>query len=109
MTTVTLLRQQGQLVGFTAAGHTGAGEAGSDIVCSAVSALTQTAVMALDELLHASMALNVTDGDIHCALAQDTPDATLKDAGLIFSAMALGLRAIQEQYPKNLNVQEREV
>ncbi|MDD3919572.1 MAG: ribosomal-processing cysteine protease Prp [Eubacteriales bacterium] len=109
MTTVTLLRQQNKLVGFTAAGHTEAGEYGSDIVCSAVSALTQTTVMALEELLHASMALQVEAGDMHCVLAADTPESTARDADLLLAAMSIGLGAIQKQYPENLIVQEREV
>ena len=42
MVTVTMLRKGGRTVGFLSAGHAGYGEAGEDIVCSAISALTQT-------------------------------------------------------------------
>lgn len=48
MTRATVLcGPAGRLVGFHTEGHAGAGDAGHDLVCSAISALTQTAVNAL--------------------------------------------------------------
>lgn len=41
MTRITLFRSRSHAIGFEAEGHTGYAEEGSDIVCAAVSALTQ--------------------------------------------------------------------
>ena len=47
MTVITVLKKHGRLVGFEAKGHSGYAEAGEDIVCAAVSAVMQTAVIGI--------------------------------------------------------------
>ena len=47
MTTVEITHQNGFITGFTASGHSDYAEEGEDIVCAAVSAITQTAMMGL--------------------------------------------------------------
>ena len=47
MTTVEITHRGGFIVGFTASGHSDYAEEGEDIVCAAVSAITQTAMMGL--------------------------------------------------------------
>ena len=51
MTRITLFRSRSHAIGFEAEGHTGYAEEGSDIVCAAVSALTQGAVIGLKEVI----------------------------------------------------------
>ena len=43
MTEITVFLKGGKPIGFDAHGHTGYAECGEDIVCAAVSAITQTA------------------------------------------------------------------
>lgn len=63
---VTFLRSQGRLVGFDCTGHADYAEAGQDIVCSAVSALTQTAVLGLVEVAHIPAGYSISeDGSLH--------------------------------------------
>ena len=45
MTEITVFLKGGKPIGFDAHGHTGYAECGEDIVCAAVSAITQTAAM----------------------------------------------------------------
>ena len=47
-----MICRQGSIIGFAAQGHSGYAESGSDIVCAAVSALTQTCELGLEEVLH---------------------------------------------------------
>ena len=47
MISAVLFREDGRFTGFRAGGHSGYAEAGSDIVCAAVSILTCTCVNAL--------------------------------------------------------------
>ena len=47
MTTIEVFHRGALISGFSAKGHTGYAEEGEDIVCAAVSAITQTAAMGL--------------------------------------------------------------
>ena len=51
MTEITVFLKGGKPIGFDAHGHTGYAECGEDIVCAAVSAITQTAAMGVSEPL----------------------------------------------------------
>ena len=54
-------RLDGAYVGFRAQGHTGYARAGADIVCAAVSALTQTTLNGLQNVLKAPVDAKVDD------------------------------------------------
>ena len=61
-TTVTFFgRKDGALTGYRAVGHTGYAEAGQDIVCAAVSALTQSTLNGLKNVLEAPVTANIDD------------------------------------------------
>ena len=114
MVTVTMLQQGGRTVGFTSTGHANHGEAGNDIVCSAISALTQTCCLGLIQVLGLKegkeLALSIDEAEgIHCVLADDTRGERLDRAELLFLTMEAGLRSIQESYRKSLKIRHREV
>lgn len=109
MTTVTIFRQNGRIAGFSAKGHTGFAEAGEDIVCSAVSAITQTAVLGLTEVLKLPAAVSVHDAKLSCMLEKDIADIDWQKAELILETMALGLRSIADSYGDYIKIIEREV
>ena len=114
MVTVTMLQQGGRTVGFTSTGHANHGEAGKDIVCSAISALTTTCCLGLTEVVglkegkHLAISIDDDEG-IHCVLADDTRGEQLDRAELLFLTMEAGLRSTQESYRKSLKIRHREV
>ena len=114
MVTVTMLRKHGRTVGFTSTGHANCGEAGEDIVCSAISALTQTCylglvqVVGLKEGAQVAISIDETKG-MTCVLADDTRGEQLDRAELLFQTMEAGLCSIQESYRKSLKIRHREV
>lgn len=109
-----MLRRQGRTVGFLSAGHANCGEAGDDIVCSAISALTQTCylglvqVVGLKEGAQVAVSIDETEG-MTCVLAGDTRGEQLEKAELLFLTMEAGLASIQEEYRKALKIRHREV
>ncbi|MBQ9832380.1 MAG: ribosomal-processing cysteine protease Prp [Clostridia bacterium] len=109
MTTATIFRSKGHTVGFEVSGHALAGEEGNDIVCSAISALSQTALMGIVELLRLECAYEVAYGNIYCMLGSGVTGQEEEKAEIIFDTMALGLRSIAENYKENLKVIEKEV
>ncbi len=99
----------GAYQGFTCSGHTGFSERGTDIVCAGVSALTQTAVLALERLLELAVEVQVDypKGFLDCTWA-DEPRLTEK-ISLVVETMRLGIEEIQNQYAQYVEISEVEV
>lgn len=96
-------------MGFIAEGHAKYAESGEDIVCSAVSAVTQTALLGLIDVVGASCDYRIDEsGFIKCMLREDDTEK-LKTADTVLRVMYKGLCSIQDNYGKYLRVSEREV
>ena len=110
MTNVVFLRDPDALLnGFSACGHAGFGEYGSDIVCAAISALTQTAVIGLSKVACAPALIKRNDSKGFFS-ARVRSYATLcqrRQADLLLKTLLLGLKAIAAQYPGQLQVKIR--
>ena len=52
MTNVQIYKQNDNIIGFNVSGHSGYSEAGSDIVCSAISSLAQSVCVGLENVLN---------------------------------------------------------
>ena len=106
-TTVTFLkRSDGALIGYSACGHSGYAEAGADIVCAAISALTQTTLNGLKNVLKAPVMFD-QDDDGAFIEAKLTPEATpqqVQQAQLLLVTLQEGLQAIQREFPRNLRI-----
>lgn len=109
MTTVMFFVCGGKIEGFEVTGHTGYAEEGSDIVCSAVSALTQTAVLGLTEVLKLPVALEIKEARIYCMLERGLKEQSRREAGIILETLRVGLRSIAETYGTYLKLREKEV
>ena len=90
----------GRIQGFEAKGHAGAGPRGNDIVCAAVSVLTDSVFLGLDRHLKREMEWDADSGDISVRL-KDAPDE-LTEA--ILATLVLGLTEIQKIYPDKLRI-----
>lgn len=110
MIRVTFLREQGRLVGFDCKGHADYAEHGQDIVCSAVSALAQTAVLGLVQVAHIPAGYAIEeDGSLHCILGKDATEKQCKEAELLLKTLSAGLHAVDESYPGYLKFVSKEV
>ena len=99
-------RSDGALIGYSAIGHSGYAEAGADIVCAAISALTQTTLNGLANVLKAPVMFD-QDDDGAFIEAKLTPEATenqVQQAQLLLVTLLEGLQAIQREYPRNLRI-----
>ena len=104
MTVVTFYRRGDMLIGFHSAGHSGYAGEGSDIVCAAVSAVTQTAAVMAEEVLKTKNAVSVDE-----AGAELTVIADGKSFSDMLCAMRLFLTELSRQYPKHLSTHITEV
>ena len=100
------VRGKDDIRGFLSAGHADWAEEGSDIVCAAVSALTQTCVNAIETFAGILPAVRVNDGFLAAYLPGDCQN---HDAQVLLHGMLQGLRDIQAQYPNNIRLQVQPV
>ena len=99
-------RADGTLIGYRAQGHTGYAAAGSDIVCAAVSALTQSTLNGLRDVLKAPVMFDIDEQGATLE-AELTPEATgeqVKQAQLLLVTLLEGLQAIERSYPRNVRI-----
>lgn len=98
----------GAVSGFQAVGHAGFAEHGRDIVCAAVSVLTQTAVLALSAHAGVSPAVTVDEdsGRLVCRLPEELNPSQNERAQIILETMATGLQAVAREYGDYVTVKE---
>jgi len=109
MTAVTFFRSGDLLAGFRAKGHSGYAEEGSDIVCAAVSALTQTAQIGLVKVAGAKIRANYDEKKALLevlVLDQDAPSGPA--AQVILRTLEEGILDIEQQYPEFVRVTYQE-
>ena len=109
MVRVTVFRERGIPVGFELAGHADAGAYGEDIVCAGISAITQTALLGITDVLQLDAAIAREEGHMRCELSRETAPEDLDKAAVVFNTMIAGLTSLQQGYPKSLKFSYREV
>jgi len=109
MTRVEFIKADGMYTGFSAKGHSGYAEAGEDIVCSAVSALTQTTVLGIVKTIGAQAEYSIDDSGFLSCTVRETDEKKSAMASLLIEVMYEGLCNIEGNYGKYLSISEREV
>ena len=109
MVKVTVFTRRGRSVGFLLKGHADYGAYGEDIVCAGISAITQTAMLGITEVLKLKAQTSLEEGNALCLLSEDTPEEDVKLAEVVFETMEAGLSSILQGYPKALKLSHREV
>ena len=109
MITVTAFREQGTVVGFRVTGHANMGAYGEDLVCAAVSAVVQTAILGISEVCKIPAGVSIEEGQTTCILEKDVTADETKRAAIVFDTMLAGLMSIQASYPKTLKFRNKEV
>ena len=109
MITVTFERKEDRFISFTAEGHAGYAEAGSDIVCAAVSAILITAANGVVSVLGIDAPVRQNDeiGFLRLDLPDDLSEEKRRDAGLVLAVAQQGLQSVSEQYPGCVRVKCR--
>ena len=110
MTTITVYTpDQSTICGFKAEGHAGGRRIrGYDLVCCAVSALTQTGVNALCSVAGITPEVEVKDGYLKCILPEGLDEKTSQSAQIVLRTIMTGLTDIQKIYPNLIRIQQKE-
>ena len=102
MTRAILLRQAGELAGFELEGHAGYGRHGSDIVCSALSAVTHMAAIGITEVLGLKALIKTDEDRGRMLLLLRAED--VKAAQVLLRTLEKELGCIAGQYPDHLRI-----
>lgn len=95
--------------GLTVSGHSDYSPRGSDIVCSAVSALAQTAVLALDSVVGIKPPFVRKEGLLECKIPQGLGQEARKEAEIVLRTIVTGIENIAKHYPHHVSVTHKEV
>lgn len=105
MTTVRIFRSEDRYKGFVSDGHSGFAEAGSDIVCAAISVLTINTINSIESLAGDRVEASESDGHLECHF----PEKLSEKGNLLMDAMILGLKSVGENYRESLRIEIEEV
>ena len=109
MTTITVYTSSSGIRGFLASGHAGGKKIrGYDLVCCAVSALTQTGVNALEAVAKVTPVGEVRDGYLKCILPEQMTSEQSERAQIVLQTVMTGLTDIQKIYPNLIRIQQEE-
>lgn len=99
----------GNIKRFVVKGHAGFAAEGSDIVCSAVSAIAFTAVGAIDELVGLKGFFKERKGFMSCNLDMELSSELRHIANIIMASAEIGFKQIEDAYPDYVKVVDEEV
>lgn len=98
--------RSGAVKGFMVKGHAGMAEKGRDIVCAAVSILTQTTVLGIVRYLGLQPEVKRRKGYLTCMFPEGDKMTEAEPVQAIFETMVLGLQEIAGQYPDFVRMEE---
>ncbi|NLK69071.1 MAG: ribosomal-processing cysteine protease Prp [Clostridiaceae bacterium] len=98
----------GKIKGFKVSGHAGYDVSGKDIVCAAVSAIVFTALGGLDELA-GFRNFKESDGCIECYVPNNLDEKQINITNIILETMVVGLKQIEADYNRYIQVRYEEV
>ncbi len=111
MTNIDIIKNDGYTVAFKIEGHAGYAEHGYDIVCSAVSFMSQTVILALNEVCkidEESIHFKIDEGYLGLCLDFDLPKEKMDLSEIVMQTMITGFKSLIEAYPDyiTLNIEE---
>ena len=109
MTTVTFRTDKGLVTGFTCQGHSGFGDAGTDIVCAAVTSAIRYLEATVNDALGLAASVRVRDGEtpsivfrLPGGLSPELEEATQA----MMTGLMVYLSQLHSEYPDSVEVYE---
>ena len=112
MTNITIIKSDGYIVAYSITGHTGYDEYGRDILCSAVSFMSQTVILSLNEVCgikEEDIDFKIEDGLMEVALTHNLPYEQQEKAEIVMQTMLTGFKSLEEEYPDYITLKIEEV
>ena len=106
MTRCEFFTEGDRIAGFTISGHSGYAEAGSDIVCAAISAVVTMAEATINDVCGAKAKVRVKDEDARITLTLPASCDEEDSVQAVLAGMMLTLINLREDYPDYIEVLE---
>ena len=99
--------EEDRITGFSVSGHSGYAEAGSDIVCAAVSAVVTMAEATINDICGAKAKVRVREQENAC-ITLTLPASCDEEESVqaVLAGMMLTLCSMRDDYPDNIEVLE---
>ena len=104
MTRCEFFREGDRITGFSVSGHSGYAEAGSDIVCAAVSAVVTMAEATINDVLGAKAKVRVKDEQARISLTLPVSCDEEESVQAVLTGMMLTLCGMRDDYPDYIEV-----
>ena len=106
MTRCEFFVENDRINGFSVSGHSGYAEAGSDIVCAAISAVVTMAEATINEVCGAKAKFRVKDDQARITLMLPASCDEEDTVQAVLSGMMLTLISMRDDYPDYIEVLE---
>ena len=106
MIKVEFFSQEGRRTGFTVSGHSGYAEAGSDVICAAVTAVVRFAEATLNDILGVGAKVRVDEPKAVITLKLPANYEEEEAVQAILDGMMLTLASLRDENPDYIEVME---
>ena len=106
MTRCEFFTENDRITGFSVSGHSGYSEAGSDIVCAAISAVVTMAEATINDICGAKAKVRVNEEDARITLTLPASCDEEETVQAVLSGLLLTLISLREDYPDYIEVLE---
>ena len=106
MTRCEFFTEGERITGFSVSGHSGYSEAGSDIVCAAISAVVAMAEATINDVCGAKAKVRVKDEQARITLMLPTSCDEEDSVQAVLAGMMLYLCSLRDEYPDYIEVLE---
>ena len=106
MTRCEFFVENDRITGFSVSGHSGYAEAGSDIVCAAISAVVTMAEATINEVCGAKAKVRVKDDQARITLMLPASCDEEDTVQAVLAGMMLTLMSLRDDYPDYIEVLE---
>ena len=98
-----------KIISLEVTGHSGYAVAGKDIVCSAVSTLTEALINGLIDVVGVSIDYTIDEDTpyLKVALPTNLDETKSHDSQILLKSTVNALKSIWESYPKFINIKEK--
>ena len=108
MTTITFQSQGSRVIGFDVQGHSGYAEAGSDIVCAAVTSAVRLVETTVNDVmgLAASVKIREKDASISLRLPGGLSPTAESTCQTLLTGLMVYFAQLHDEYPDNIEALE---
>ena len=106
MTRCEFRRENERIVGFSVSGHSGCSEAGTDIVCAAISAVVGMTEATINDVCGAKAKVRVKNEDARVTLTLPASCDEEESVQAVLAGMLVTLCSLRDDYPDYIEVLE---